>query len=172
MKSLNEISAIVYKAARGAGIPLGQAEDLGRVAAYLAGTGGDVRLIGTALNEPQTPVDVQWASDAIDVRSGPVALIGPIVRDALHMGVERAMLVDSEHAALVTVFVVQSGVPVVCQGNTLMRNEKAQRKTPQGPVDIPKAVWREWAQFAARTYVPESDTSRAIGAGAGLTDND
>lgn len=38
--------------------------------------------------------------------------------------------------------------------------------------DIADELWREVSELAARTYVPESATSRVAGAGAGLTDND
>ncbi|MEM9030045.1 MAG: DUF3726 domain-containing protein [Pseudomonadota bacterium] len=37
---------------------------------------------------------------------------------------------------------------------------------------IDDTVWRQALALAARTYVPASETSRAHGAGAGLTDND
>ena len=37
MLALNEVAGMAQKAARGAGFPVGQAEDLGRIAAYLAG---------------------------------------------------------------------------------------------------------------------------------------
>lgn len=38
--------------------------------------------------------------------------------------------------------------------------------------EVVETQWRELTAFASRTYVPESETSRLRGAGAGLTDND
>lgn len=38
--------------------------------------------------------------------------------------------------------------------------------------DLDETVWRDLDEFAARTYVPSSEESRILGAGAGLTDND
>lgn len=43
---------------------------------------------------------------------------------------------------------------------------------PLGPLDIPDALWSALDGFAARTYVPETESSRAQGAGAGDIDND
>ncbi len=52
MWSLNEVAGMVQKAARGAGIPVGQAEDLGQVAAFLAGTGDSIAPVTAALQDP------------------------------------------------------------------------------------------------------------------------
>lgn len=40
------------------------------------------------------------------------------------------------------------------------------------PVHVDDAVWAALQKFAARTYVPASEKSRLMGAGAGLLDND
>lgn len=40
------------------------------------------------------------------------------------------------------------------------------------PVTVDDALWQDLQTFAARTYVPASDRSRLMGAGAGLSDND
>ena len=39
-------------------------------------------------------------------------------------------------------------------------------------LEVGSGLWTELNQFAAETYVPASEISRAVGAGAGLTDND
>lgn len=172
MKALNEVESIVQKAARGAGIPLGQAEDLGRVAQYLAGTGGDLALITTALKEPLVPVDVEWGVHALEIHAGAVALVGPVVRDAFHMGINLAVLPQPDHAALVGAYLVQGGIGVSVDDCRVSRKVDVTPKTPRGPVEIADPLWQVWAALAARTYVPESDASRTAGAGAGLTDND
>ena len=43
---------------------------------------------------------------------------------------------------------------------------------PSGPLEVADALWAQLEAFAARTNVPESDASRARGAGAGDIDND
>lgn len=41
-----------------------------------------------------------------------------------------------------------------------------------GGADVPAELWDEVQAYAARTYVPASQLSRALGAGAGSIDND
>jgi len=172
MLALNEIGSMVQKAARGAGIPLGQAEDLGRIAIYLAGTGGDVSAVTRALQEPSTTVDMIWSSDIVSVTSGPAALIGAIIRDAFAMGYDTAVLADLDHAPLVDAFLAECGVALKWDGRTLTRSDTTVQQPACKPVAIPAADWDIWGAYAAKTYVPETDASRLAGAGAGLTDND
>ena len=172
MLALNEIGSMVQKAARGAGILLGQAEDLGRIAIYLAGTGGDVSAVTRALQEPSTTVDMIWSSDIVSVTSGPAALIGAIIRDAFAMGYDTAVLADLDHAPLVDAFLAECGVALKWDGRTLTRSDTTVQQPACKPVAIPAADWDVWGAYAAKTYVPETDASRLAGAGAGLTDND
>ncbi|MEL7115375.1 MAG: DUF3726 domain-containing protein [Pseudomonadota bacterium] len=48
------------------------------------------------------------------------------------------------------------------------------RKPPSAAVriDTEQTTWAQLMAFAAKSYVPSSTVSRALGAGAGLTDND
>lgn len=172
MLALNEIGSMVQKAARGAGIPLGQAEDLGRIAIYLAGTGGNVSAVTRALQEPATTVDMIWSSDAVSVKSGPAALIGAIIRDAFAMGYDAAVLADLDHAPLVGAFLAESGVALRWDGRVLTRSDTTVLQPACRPVAIPAADWDVWGAYAAETYVPETEASRLVGAGAGLNDND
>lgn len=172
MRALAEIGAMAQKAALGAGIPLGQAEDLGRVAVYLAGSGGDLGVVADALTQAPDPIDVQWGSDQITVVAGPVALIGPIVRDAFAMGVVRAIFGDMGQVPLVVAMLAQAGIAVRLTDKTIVRDGVVTPAEPVGPVPVPDALWAVFESFAAKTYVPESEASRAGGAGAGLTDND
>lgn len=172
MRALNEIAGLVQKAARGAGFPVGQAEDLGRVAVFLAGTGGSVAPVTAALLEPVSEVDVSWHDESIEVIQGPAALIGPIVCDAFAMGFSSAVLADTAHAALVGAFLAQSGVAPEWAGNTVTASDNTILKPACKPVAIPRDDWQIWQDLAAKTYVPETENSRRAGAGAGLTDND
>lgn len=53
---------------------------------------------------------------------------------------------------------------------------KSRAEAPTSPkaesIEIDETGWHILSEFAARSYVPESDASRLAGAGAGLTDND
>ncbi len=172
MKALNEVASMVQKAALGAGIPLGQAEDLGRVATYLAGTGGDVAMIADVLDAPHIQPDISWGADEIRIAEGSVALTGPIVRDAFVMGIDRAVLADAKMARLVAAFLAVAGISAVVDQETIARADKEPGPEPIGPADVPQDIWNCWSTLAALTCVPESGMSRSAGAGAGLTDND
>ncbi len=172
MLSLNEVAGMVQKAARGAGFPVGQAEDLGRVASYLAGTGGSVAPVTTALQEPIGPTDVRWQDNEVTVIAGPCALIGPIIRDAFAMGCTTAVLANINHASLVSAFLAQSGIAQKWDGKTVTESDTTVLTPTTNPVTIPADDWHVWSRLAAKTYVPETETSRLSGAGAGLTDND
>ncbi len=172
MWSLNEVARLVQKAAIGAGFPLGQAEDLGRVAFYLAGISSDLHPVTLALQEPIAGVNVRWDTGAVTVISGPVALIAPIVRDAFAMGHDKVTLADIAHAPLVAAYLAADGVALAWDGLCVRRSDTEILPVIHKPVSVPESDWAVWTRLAARTYVPESAASRQAGAGAGLTDND
>lgn len=173
IRSQNEIAAIVQKAARGAGAPPGQAEDLSRVALHLVRSGAGLDCVVAALREPQSPLNVQWDSGCIKVRSGPAYMVAPVVRDAFLGGVGSARLDNPAQAPLIHAALAEAGITVIGGDGDLMRaKQPPPLATVTGPVDIPNDQWAVLEQFAARTFVPESDASRIAGAGAGLRDND
>ncbi len=172
IRALNEIAAIVQKAGLGAGLPPGQAEDLGRLAAYLAGTGGDMRAISDALVETPARLDVRWEDDRIVVHDGSAAMVAPAIRDAFVMGIRHARLAHDRHGDLAKTVLAMAGYDVEVAGSALDFRAAQPPATPVGPVDIADNIWTQWAALAAKTYVPASDRSRRAGAGAGLTDND
>jgi len=172
MWALNEIAGLVQKAARGAGFPVGQAEDLGRVAVYLASTGASVAPITAALREPPDKIHVSWADAAVHIHSGPAALIGPVIGDAFGLGYTTAVLADVAHGPLVGAFLAESGVATYWKEATVTRSDTTVLQPTCEPVTVPQDDWQFWLTLAAKTYVPETETSRLGGAGAGLTDND
>lgn len=172
MRALNEVEGMVQKAARGAGFPQGQAEDLGRVAAYLAGTSGDVQSITDALQETLTEVEVLWSAQSVTVKSGPAIFVAPIVRDAMQVGHGTVTLAQIAHAPLVSAFLAADGIAQAWNGCDVSRSDTTVLQATCGAVTVPEADWNAWSALAARTYVPETATSRLAGAGAGLTDND
>lgn len=172
MLSLNEVGSLALKAARGAGIPLGQAEDLGRVAAYFAATSGDITPVTRALTEPLTLPEVDWDNDRITVKSGAAALVAPIIRDAFAMGYCHAILADLTHGPFVAATLAVDGVALSWDGPAISRSDTNVIKPVCKPVAIPAQDWAIWQDLSARTYVPESAESRLAGAGAGLNDND
>ncbi len=47
-----------------------------------------------------------------------------------------------------------------------------QMSVPSGPYKVDTQIWNRLSKLAAQTYVPETESSRLSGAGAGLVDND
>jgi hypothetical protein len=171
MLSLNEVQSTVLKAARGAGLPLGQAEDLARVAAYLMGIRGDAGVITRALQEPITDVQATWQDSHVTV-SGSAAMVAPVICDAFRMGSASATFAQVDHSAYIGAALAVEGVPLWWEGCTIRRGDSEVLPAKAGPVAVPQKDWDIWLALAAKTYVPESETSRRAGAGAGLTDND
>lgn len=172
-RSLNEISGMVVKAARGAGVPLGHCEDLGAAAVYLAAT-DPVRLdcvIG-ALNGPHLPVDM----DGLVFRNARAAMAGPIAVDAVLAGTVEVTLEDIDAPRLVLAMCASRGANVDHrnEGNALILKQKyGELIMPVATsVTVSDLLWDQLNTLAAKTYVPATEASRLAGAGAGLTDND
>ncbi|WP_342077194.1 DUF3726 domain-containing protein [Yoonia sp. SS1-5] len=172
MRSLNEVTALVLKAGLGAGLPVGQAEDLARTASHLVTQNGDLRVILDAISEPNAPIDVAWGGDKLAVKAGNAAMTAPIVKDGFATGVTKARLAQTSHAPLVLAMLAAAGLDARADGPLITRTGNIPAKPGNGPVEIADEVWDALQVFAARTYVKASDASRAAGAGAGLTDND
>lgn len=172
-RSLNEISGMVAKAARGAGVPLGHCDDIGAAAAHLAAT-DPLRLdcvIG-ALSGPHVPVDM----DGARFRNARAAMAGPIAIDAILAGAEEVTLENIDAPRLVLAMCAARGVAVAqrSEGTDLILNAKNEAVTPPAAssVTVSDLSWDQLSTLAAKTYVPATEASRLAGAGAGLTDND
>lgn len=172
--SRNEISALCVKAARGAGLPLGHADDLGRAGPLLAER-GELQALVAALSVPPAPVDISEAR----IAEARVAMAGPTAVDLVQAGQGPLILqgLDAPEVMHALADVVRSGVTLretaegleVRLGNEMDVTDDA----PQGgAIDVPDDVIGVLGGLAARTYVPASEASRIAGAGAGLTDND
>lgn len=171
-RSLSEIGATIARAARGAGYPPGQAEDLGRVAAYLAGISGDLGLLTAALQEPQTALRADWLADRVIIHAGPAILVAPLACDALAAGLDQVQLAEPAHAPLVTAMLALCGLTPWWDGPVLRRGDCEILPPQPGPAEVDEADWQLWQAHAACTYVPDSAASRSAGAGAGAIDND
>lgn len=153
MRSIYEIEAVAFKAARGAGVPLGHAEDFARAVAMLAMT---------------RPQDLWCVTQALD--SGEVMQV-PLAIDALRCGQDAVRLTGTpliqaylDRAAL------DCGTPMEWSGG-MVRYGGVLPVPKIVPTDVPPDVWDTLLGYAQRTYVPATEASRA-GAGAGAIDND
>lgn len=174
-----EAWALVVKAARGANVPIGQAEDL--AFAMIAAPDMAWLEIQAALSDP---LDVRPPEDGEQlVYSEARAVIdGPSAIDAAGMGQE--VYLGSLDAPLILVMLCQMAEKATAssfeyvfdeEGGMLLRLSSAmaeKREETAGHIEIPDQVWGFLNILAVKTYVPESDASRVSGAGAGLLDND
>ncbi|SMY06637.1 hypothetical protein LOM8899_00764 [Flavimaricola marinus] len=158
MRSLNEISCLVAKAARGAGLAVGVAEDL---AEALPGCCADqevseaLAVLADHLAGPDRLASVIAALDVVEAGGEPVVLEFPL---------------DPVIAALIR----QRGTIVwraVPSGLSLAVEDCPPLPRPK-PQNVLAEVWGPLERFAAQTYVPATEASRIAGAGAGLSDND
>ncbi|MEP5151561.1 DUF3726 domain-containing protein [Planktotalea sp.] len=146
MRSSNEISGMVLKAARGAGMPLGCAEDLARIAPLLAKDNTLSLIVGLL----KVPLDRPVLEEG-SLRRGHPVLTAIASLDLAAAGIE-ARVEDEIDASLAQMM--------------------QQVEIPAGPFEVDTAVWDRLNAFAAKMLVPETEASRLAGAGAGLTDND
>jgi|UPI0005951F6B hypothetical protein len=163
IRSMSEVSGLVLKAARGAGLPLGHAEDLAAATADLTAVEMGLTQLLTALNRAQVgcAYAAPCAIDRVTAGLGSAVVKAPkcpLVWDALVTHAARSGL---------NVSITWSGADA-----TLVDTAQPASPRPRGPVDIDDTLWAALSTLAAKTYVPATEASRLAGAGAGLTDND
>lgn len=189
--SLNEVETLSAKAARGAGFSWGLAEDIGRAARRIA---VDDQSWGLALlslldnarsfASPDPARAARWREGGPDVSDGrplcPIRTAALLLDDPLPVGALPLTIVDV-------------GLPVwldaMLRRSALRVAHPAAALTPRADVVIEgraataePVTGRRGATdgdtlaalnaFAARTYVPESERSRARGAGGGRVDDE
>ena len=64
------------------------------------------------------------------------------------------------------------GLSVVAQGEDLLVMVEERPMLQSARYEVDPDEWHQLEIYAELTYVPETDASRLVGAGAGLTDND
>ena len=164
MRSLNEISGMVLKAARGAGVPLGHCEDLAAAAGYIAATDpGALGVFATILGASHDVPTCTSHGDTTTISTGSVAMAG------------RLCNVSAPTLVFALFAVRRCAVAHRFDGTDLIVTKTPGAAPPApivGPAVVSGQLWQILADFAAKTYVPASEVSRMAGAGAGLTDND
>lgn len=157
-KSANEIEALVLKAARGGGLPLGLAEDLAAATAFL-----DLgKLTQCPCHEGGAATIIPTALDRVAAGDGPQTVTADAATIAAYVAL-------AEH---------QCGQTLVWDttdtGATFHRYEPVEQSAhPKvGRQRIPIALDAHLIDMASKIMVPETEASRLGGAGAGLTDND
>lgn len=165
--SLNETEALCRKAARGAGMPWGLAEEAGRAARWLedrgqAGAGALAKLLGR-WNAGMTPRDCPVLAGAAMADAG-VMPASPVTADPLTWPFV-AMIAGLTGEALSPT----EGVKINPDGSLVLSSAMQHLRGRAAP---DAAAIATLESFAARTYAPATEASRLAGAGAGTSDND
>jgi hypothetical protein len=184
--SLNEAETLAAKAARGAGYAWGQADEIGRAARTLAVEGAD---FGAALLTllsvrdafaPPAPTRLAlWRRGEADV--GGEWPLCPILAGAwlLDASVEAVglRLVNVGLPIWLDAMLRRAGLGAECDDPfgesgdaTLTRRPPARDEGRRAAIE--PGIWRALSDYAARTYVPESESSRRRGAGGGRVDDE
>lgn len=190
--SLNEVETFVQKAARGAGLPWGVAEDTGRAAAWIARRVGDwacplLALLQMPPPDQESPLLLAgWLADAarpcrIHRVAFPLwALPGLLAtaRRPISIRIADAELrcspgeVPSATCLPEELAAIASGALTVEFPGAPMPPLPHRMQPSHRRSLVPVAAWRRLEALAHRTYVPASDHSRRTGAGAGLLDDE
>ncbi len=174
MRSRNEVEGMVLKAARGAGVPLGHAEDFARAVGILAMCNPEA--LPSLLNALDGPFEVT-ISEAPLTLTGPLIMCAPMAIDALRAGEPEVVLANVTPPELLDAYLQNAAqdYDLHVKNDNGHLTQSAKPQTPDIPVrtvTVPDALWLVWETHAEKTYVPETESSRLAGAGAGLTDND
>lgn len=178
--SLSEVEALARKAMRGAGASWGHAEEAGKAVRWLAARGlpGPRHLAHLLEQWPGEGVQ----GDRIGGWHGATGRLCPIRAGCLlqdHAGLEgpdQARFHQVVVPDLMLPFAAASGMPLDAPRGDIA--DIVARRGPQAPAPetatvcpVDPATHQALESWAARTYVPASDASRA-GAGSTLSDND
>ena len=191
--SLNEVETLAWKAARGAGLPWGVADDAGRAAAWIAARFGMWAETLLALLETPPPPDESplllagfLADSGVPRRIGRVvaplwALPGLLAAPARPVAIRLGDTADigcnpGEHPGATLppdalAALGASALAVDYPGANLSPLPYALAPKFRRGV-VPVVAWRRLEALAYRTYVPATDRSRRTGAGAGLLDDE
>lgn len=189
--SLNEVELLAAKAARGAGLHWGAADDLGRAARWLAANALDwAPPLLDLLASHQGAEAVARASEAADLIGRPShrTLTGPPLWVAALLAPACArkgctaeltwqgarLYLGRENDAWIEGTALPSGWAMQ-QTHMAFPAGEAPANRLGGPSTrslVTAQDWQALGRLAVLTYVPASDHSRQAGAGASLTDND
>lgn len=192
--SLNELVSVSYRAALGAGLGYGLAEDAAAAAARLAASEADAAAI--MLGALRCAETCGRIAIALEDTGGVARLSAGVPLPALRAGPAIADLLQTDRIDAVTfaiaddIRVVMAAVAAAGQGPfvrcealaaegcyRIFRVRAVEARPPGHPgscsrIRVADEDWRSLLTLAARTYVPASEHSRLRGAGAGLSDRD
>jgi len=170
--SFNELEARLKKAAKGAGLPWGLAEEFAKSLVWLARL--NVRLeiwVTEFLKDPKCADQLAQWSYALDLRVVTAApTTSEIGKRWIWLGFQgRLAKTMNAELDLESARVSSTRLELVGQSEVKLYSQSSDAILR---ADVGSALWHELEIFEYRTYAPESEASRLKGAGAGVTDND
>ena len=166
--SSNELQMAVLKACCGIGLPIAQAQD---VAAAVAASPQAIPDFLKYLSQPLQGADFDF-SDGLEVKNANILRDFAVCADAAIFATSSVVIRDIDKCELIIALAKHRGVMVNTQSNNLRISKGIASELLFERCDIDANDWTAIGQYAALTYVPETDQSRLDGAGAGLSDND
>lgn len=187
--SLNEVEAMVRKAARGAGLSWGVAEEAGRAARWLCALGHDgvgaaaKALVGPKRDHSTFALGAGLADCAAGLRNGPAqfkdvrapqlflpfaAMAAKMLQETVAVDCDgRCAMTNGRSLTLSDDFPDHASIVTVRVVDVSLGDEPPMSRAMPDPED-----WAQLEALARLTYAPATDESRLNGAGAGLSDND
>jgi hypothetical protein len=123
------------------------------------------------LSEPLRRADFDF-TNGVEVKNANILRDFAVCADAAIFGTSSVVIRDIEKCELIIALAKHRGVMVNTQSSDLSISEGIASELLFNRCDIDANDWAAIGQYAALTYVPETDQSRLDGAGAGLSDND
>lgn len=158
--SVAELQALLLKAGRGAGLPLGHAQDLSGLAALLMSDPQLLAMAAAALGgEHFTPM-VEGTDAHVVIERAEVLMAGPIIVDLLVSGAARVVLHDLDWPLLIWPFLAKAQqvygqfyqLEAGNKGTVMVVQSDRDTLDPFGPVQpVPHLVADRLEIFAAKT---------------------
>ena len=179
-RSINEVETTLMKAAMGAGVPEGVARELASLAPKLMSDPQLLALSVPAIDRLHEPVRIDGTNEHVVLDAPGIVMAAPVISDHLVSGAARVIVHDLDHPKLLWPVLVRIEevfglrLSVERSDETLLVSQvKTSEIAPIGPPQlVPEEIMDKLGDLAARRYVPASEESRQVGAGAGLDDND
>ena len=163
--SWTELQALCVRAASGSGVPAAQSLAFGAMVPRHLADGGSEGPIGAVLDQPDLIVRLAHQIESmIETASMSTDTVSKTEAD----GGLRALMISWLASLPCQADVAVSGQDVRA---TLSLSAPSTRSRP-ARISISEGLVERLRSLAARTYVPDSAESRAVGAGAGLMDLD
>jgi len=167
--SSNELQMTVLKACRGVGLPIAQAQE---VAAAVAASPEAIPDLLRHLNNPfKKKADFDF-TNGLKVKNIIILRDFSVCADAALCGTSPVIIHDIVKCEMITALAKYRGVTVSIQSNDLSISSGIMSELLFERHNLNTEEWKAIGNYAALTYVPETDKSRLDGAGAGLSDND